>query len=81
MSANRSVDRAIQTVAAEVGDVDVLASVVVDIADADALAPAAIVEAGGFGDIAERAIAVVAIEGGRRRGGKRRTARHRVCRR
>ena len=60
-----AVDVAVEAIAAEVGDVEVLEPVVVDVAHTDALAPALVGDARARRDVSEGAGAVVAEEGGR----------------
>jgi hypothetical protein len=52
----------IEDILAVVGYVQILEAVVIVIADADALAPAAVREAGFLGDIGKRAVVIVAVE-------------------
>src|SRR5580692_4430764 len=61
----------VENIFSVVGDIEIFTAVVVVIADADALAPAGVREAGFFCDIGESTVVIVVIEmaGGRFRGG------------
>ena len=53
---------AVQPVRPDVGDVDVEVAVIVEVARRDALAVPVVADAGGVGDVRERAVTVVAIQ-------------------